>query len=228
MIKEKMLAVQKDARVVQIWGSTLHHIDDLPYDPIEYCPHVYGFFRKKHADVKVRPLLDTPTKGQLPLPDPANMTDTEKKASTFMPDLKEDFGFSDAEIKASGVSDKRSCIKFAGGEKAAIERMTEYIHSRKAVSKYASTRNMLLGRNYASKMSPWLAIGAISIRKIFWELQDFEKKNTRNESTTVYLDELFWRDFNRWWCMHHGNKVFSEYGIYDREYYQWKTNKSWV
>lgn len=28
--------------------------------------------------------------------------------------------------------------------------------------------------------------------------------------------------------MRHGNKVFFEYGIYDREYYSWKTDQEWV
>ena len=40
----------------------------------------------------------------------------------------------------------------------------------------------------------------------------------------MYIDELFWRDFNRYWCLFHGNKVFSEYGIYDRTYYNWRTD----
>jgi len=30
---------------VNLWGSTLYHIDDMPYDPIVYFPHVYGNFR---------------------------------------------------------------------------------------------------------------------------------------------------------------------------------------
>lgn len=44
----------------------------------------------------------------------------------------------------------------------------------------------------------------------------------------MFIDELFWRDFNRFWCMNHGDKVFSEYGIYDRQYYDWKTNSETV
>lgn len=37
-----------------------------------------------------------------------------------------------------------------------------------------------------------------------------------------------WRDFNRYWCIFHGDKIFHEYGIYNREYYQWKTDMSIV
>ena len=44
-------------------------------------------------------------------------------------------------------------------------------------------------------------------------------------STKVFIDELFWRDFYKYWCMRYSTKVFSSYGIYDRAYYNWKTNK---
>jgi len=63
---------------------------------------------------------------------------------------------------------------------------------------------------------------------IYWKVKEFEKKYKSNMSTTVFIDELFWRDFNRYWCMNHGNKVFSSYGIYNREYYAWKTDMAIV
>lgn len=59
---------------------------------------------------------------------------------------------------------------------------------------------------------------------IYWRMQDYHKENKANESTKVFLDEVMWRDFMRGWCMKNGNKVFYEYGIYDRKYYNWKTD----
>lgn len=56
----------KNAEIVSIWGSTLHHIDDLPYNPKEHIPHVYGRFRDKNSEVKVRPMVPEPQKGDLP------------------------------------------------------------------------------------------------------------------------------------------------------------------
>ena len=79
-----------------IWNSTLHHIDDLPYDPVEYFPHVYGNMRKKQSTVKVRNLLSSPEKGDLPSLKPKNEAITQ--ALTFMPELKKHFKFSDEEI----------------------------------------------------------------------------------------------------------------------------------
>ena len=124
-------------------------------------------------------------------------------------------------MKASASQDSRICYKFRGGEEAGLKRLNEYVFSKRAVSKYESTRNDLIGADYSSKLSPWLANGSISSRKVYWEVKRFEEEQVRNESTKIYIDELFWRDFNRFWCMNHGNKVFQSYGIYDRTYYNW-------
>ena len=43
---ESLEAKGADVRLMPIWNSTLHHIDDLPYDPAEYCAHGYSNFRK--------------------------------------------------------------------------------------------------------------------------------------------------------------------------------------
>jgi len=96
------------------------------------------------------------------------------------------------------------------------------------VGHYNDTRNNLNGTNYSSKLSPWLANGTLSIRQVYHETKRFEKENSSNESTKVFVDELFWRDFNRFWFMHNAGKAFSSYGIYDRTYYAWKTEKESV
>ena len=64
----------------------MHHIDDLPYDPVEYFPHVYGNMRKKQWNLKVRKVFTSPKKGDLP----ALQTKDEfvKTALNFVPDLK--------------------------------------------------------------------------------------------------------------------------------------------
>jgi hypothetical protein len=56
------------AKIESVWGLTLHHLNDLDYDPNEYLPHIYGKFRERNLNVKVRPLLPTPTKNQMPFP----------------------------------------------------------------------------------------------------------------------------------------------------------------
>jgi len=167
----------------------------------------------------VRPLVPTPTKGTLPT---ASETKLISEATMFMPDLVKHLKYSKEEAEA--VPDKRSCLEFHGGEDEALKRCKAYIWDSKAVGHYSATRNSLIGSNYSSKLSPWFATGALSIRYVYHETKAFEDKHRANESTKVYIDELFWRDFNRFWCMRHSIKVFSSYGIYDRTYYDWKTD----
>ena len=78
-----------------IWGLTMHHLNDLDYNPLEYLPHIYGKFRERNAYVKVRPVVAPPAKKELPFP-PKDGAIIEKHAD-YMPTLK-DFGFSDAQV----------------------------------------------------------------------------------------------------------------------------------
>ena len=120
--------------------------------------------------------------------------------------------------------DKRACYQFKGGETAGLKRLNEYIHTKGSVSHYAATRNELLGSEYSSKLSPWLANGSLSCRQVYYATKQYEKKKSANNGTRVFIDELFWRDYNKYWFMRQGNKGFSSYGIYNRTYYDWKTD----
>ena len=189
----------------------------MPYKPATELPHIYGKFREKSEGTRVRALLPTPKKGELPFP--KNPSKDIDAAAKFMPDLVKDFGYEKDQVEAP--KDKRECYDFRGGEDAGLKRVKEYIWGTMAVANYATTRNQLIGSNYSSKLSPWLACGALSPRYVYFETRSFEEKHRRNESTKVFIDELFWRDFNRYWCLKYGNKVFYSYGIYDRKYYNW-------
>jgi deoxyribodipyrimidine photo-lyase len=88
-----------------------------------------------------------------------------KHSTKFMPTL-DDFEFSKEEIEKP--KDNRACLDFIGGEDAGIERVNDYLWGTKSVGKYVTTRNDLLGSNYSSKISPWLAIGALSPRYVYF------------------------------------------------------------
>lgn len=112
--------------------------------------------------------MDTPEAGSLPFMNMSNAQDFEQEAATFLPDLESDLGFTEEEVKETSVQDKRICYKFVGGEEAGLKRLDEYVHTKRAVSKYATTRNNLIGANYSSKLSPWLANGSVSPRQVYW------------------------------------------------------------
>jgi deoxyribodipyrimidine photo-lyase len=60
-------------------------------------------------------------------------------------------------------------LAFEGGEAAALKRLRHYLWDTKCISSYFDTRNGMLGADYSTKFSPWLALGCISPRTIFHE-----------------------------------------------------------
>jgi deoxyribodipyrimidine photo-lyase len=49
-----LLSSNANVDFVSVWGSTLHHVDDLPYNPRKYLPNVYTKFVREGADTPVR------------------------------------------------------------------------------------------------------------------------------------------------------------------------------
>ena len=80
------------------------------------------------------------------------------------------------------------------GEKAATQRLLSFLQEK--VSNYSKDRNHPI-IDGTSKLSPYLAIGAISSRRCLLEalkLNDFEL-SSGNKGITKWIDELIWREF---------------------------------
>ena len=73
---------------------------------------------------------------------------------------------------------------------------------------YKDTRNGMLGPDYSSKFSPWLATGSISPRVIFAEIAKYERERVENDSTYWLFFELIWRDFFRFSAISFGDAFF--------------------
>ena len=116
--------------------------------------------------------------------------------------------------------------EFRGGEREGLKRLEEYIFGTKSISHYAKTRNALDGLNFASKLSPWIANGTLSIRKVYHEALRFEKEFGHEASVKKFIDELFWRDFARFYCLKNGTKIFFEYGVSNRGPHRWETDQN--
>ncbi|MDO6744437.1 DASH family cryptochrome [Tenacibaculum soleae] len=110
-----------------------------------------------------------------------------------------------------------SAFTFKGGESEALKRIKSYFFKTEAVLNYRQTRNQLLGANYSTKLSSWLANGSVSAKTIYWELKGFEESVGKNDSTYwVYL-ELLWREFFKHTARFQGVKIFALGGIQDKE-----------
>ena len=122
---------------------------------------------------------------------------------------------------------KNSVFKFLGGETSAKERVYEYFFETKRISKYKLTRNKLLGKDYSSKLSSWLANGSISVRYVYMQIKKYEEEIEKNESTYWLFFELIWRDFFKYVSMQHKDKFFSKSGIYG-DSKDWSNNKELI
>lgn len=143
---------------------------------------------------------------------------------TAIPTLEE-LGF------AAFQEDRRTAFPFRGGENQALARLQEYLWNTKKISQYKQTRNGLIGTDYSSKFSPWLANGCLSPKTIYWEIKRYEKEVEANESTYWLIFELLWRDYFKYISLQNGNAIFKIGGILNREY-QWsqdeKAIQQWI
>ena len=106
-----------------------------------------------------------------------------------------------------------SAFPFAGGEAAASARLRDYLWDSQNVRQYQDTRNGMIGSEYSSKLSPWLANGSLSPRRVMAELRRHEAQFGRNESTHGLWVELLWREFFRWTLVRHGAALFRAGGL---------------
>lgn len=120
-----------------------------------------------------------------------------------------------------------TAFPFKGGETAAIERLEQYLFDTKKIGVYKKTRNGLLGRDYSSKFSPWLANGSLSPKIIYWKIKDFESQHYKNDSTYWLIFELLWRDYFKYISIKHQNQIFKRTGILKKTYH-WSTDKKMI
>jgi len=129
-----------------------------------------------------------------------------------------DLGFDDFDVH------KDSVFRFKGGETNAKDRIKNYFFDTRNVSRYKLTRNGLIGEDYSSKFSPWLANGSVSVKYIFKLLKEYETKVEKNDSTYWLYFELIWRDFFKYVSMQHKDKFFNKDGIYGEDK-EWSDDK---
>lgn len=190
-------------------GKMLYYTQDLPF-PITHCPEVFSNFRKEVERF-------VPVREPLSKPNSFNSVSVDIPKGNI-PNLA-DFGFEDFEAPTQAFSPK-------GGETNALNRLKYYLWDTNLIKKYKETRNQLLGTDYSSKLSPWLAQGCISPKTIYYELKKYEAENGSNDSTYWLFFELLWRDFFRLMGKKHENQIFLQGGIKGEIDAAWKNDKN--
>jgi deoxyribodipyrimidine photo-lyase len=178
------------------WGHTLFHPNDLPF-AVNNLPELFTHFRKQvEQQSTVKPARRSPS--ALP-----SLPEIEVG---LLPQLA-DLGL------ATPLHDDRAVMRFEGGETAGLARLEHYIWQHDCLKIYKETRNGMLGADYSSKFSPWLALGCLSPRYIYEQVQLYEAERVRNDSTYWLIFELLWRDYFRLICAKHGDRIFRRSGL---------------
>lgn len=175
--------------------STLYHPNDLPFS-VRDIPDVFTDFRKRaERESTIRAVWSAPEEIRTPALN-----------ATVIPSLA-DLGYTAEPI------DSRAVLPFVGGESKALERLEYYTFQTKLLSNYKETRNGLVGGDYSSKFSPWLAHGCLSPREIVARVNEYEDEFEANDSTYWLIFELIWRDYFRFSMKKHKHNFFLEGGI---------------
>ncbi|KAK1084045.1 hypothetical protein LTR33_002891 [Friedmanniomyces endolithicus] len=220
--------VLKEDKVFKVWKDEKYFIDDrdLPINNARELSDVFTNFRKTVEPLREAPRKELPAPEKLlPLPDfiprqaspfaIPNTLDGMKEA--LLKPIREDLEVSGMPSMPSGT---QSAHPFIGGSKPGHERIRNLIDSG-AMSGYKDTRNGLLGLDFSTKLSAWLALGSISARQIHWRMLEFEDGKTdvgksahgygkgENKGTAAVRFELLWRDYMRLCTRKFGLRLFN-------------------
>ena len=153
------------------WGHTLYQLEDLPFS-LSNLPELFTKFRKDvEKDPQIRSSLPAPA-SLPPLPAEIAVAASPMENHGNLPSIT-DLGL------AAPQSDPRGVLAYKGGETAGIDRVQEYIWNRDRLRIYKETRNGMLGADYSSKFSTWLALGCVSPRYIYAQVQKISGRADR-------------------------------------------------
>jgi deoxyribodipyrimidine photo-lyase len=165
-----------------VWGSTLYDLKELPYqDDLIDMPDTFTPFRntvEKKCTIHA-PLPVPKDVGPFPTSEDLSLCD---KYTSFLPTLQ-DLGYTAQQITEANTEDSRGVMAFRGGETSGLARVNDYIWDKDLLRNYFDTRNCMIGADYSSKLSPWLAHGNLSPRYVASQCKRYEEERVANKST---------------------------------------------
>ena len=216
----------------RLWNDEKYYVDDrdIGFQDPGQLPDFYTAWRKKIEPLREapRPVLPTPSNlAPLPPSMPSQSppfeipTTVEEIIARLHKPLDPNLGLFDPPTWPAKAT---SAHPFHGGETAGHERI-RHIITRGLITTYKDTRNGMLGPDFSTKLSAWLAIGCISARQIHEALLDFEDARTElgkgvpgygkgeNKGTASIRFELLWRDYFRLTTRKFGARLFNIRGF---------------
>ncbi|CAI7739934.1 unnamed protein product [Closterium sp. NIES-53] len=199
------------------WGSTLFHVDDLPF-ALPHMPSNYSAFRQAVSRIQVRDMVEAPEYLK-PMPVMGNVQPGE------IPSL-EALGLSAIHPPTQNAH----MTSMQGGEAEALRKLSGFVAESKSAatgSKATGPSSSQYGASFSCKISPWLAMGCLSPRRVFHQVLQLEgsrahqltskpaakarlsgpKAATATAAKEPSMDwlvfELLWRDFFRFITKRH-------------------------
>ncbi|MCU0866144.1 MAG: DASH family cryptochrome [Planctomycetes bacterium] len=184
-------------QVVTCWDRTLVPLDALPF-AVSATPEVFTSFRER---------VEALAGAVPPLPAVPSLVAAHPEVDPGpLPTLAE-FGLDEP------TPDPRAVLPFRGGATAGRARLQAWLWDQDRLRHYKQTRNGMIGADYSSKFSPWLALGCLSARQVQAEIGRYEAERVRNESTYWLTFELLWRDYFQLIARKHGARLFAASGL---------------
>ncbi|KAI2779840.1 cryptochrome [Daldinia loculata] len=227
------------------WVDEKYFIDDrdLKLDKDD-LPDVFTTYRKMMEPLREKPraTLSTPQKDTLPKSVEKSLI--PRQESPFeIPSSYDEFEEALLRPVRGALSNSppfpegaKSAHPFRGGEDSAHSRLDHLIQSGSA-SLYKSSRNGLLGSDFSTKLSAYLAQGCITARQVHDKLVAYEDGKDKslaesqgygdgeNEGTKAIRFELLWRDYMRLCTRKFKEKLFLRSGFRDDRANKWKSAK---
>ena len=232
-------ATERAGAEFKLWTDEKYYIDDrdIPFRNPRDLPDVFTSFRKQVEPLREAPRRTLPSPSKLPpLPPsipsqphpftiPATVEDTIAK---LLKPLDPSLGLSHPP-----ESTAKSAHPFNGGESTGQERIRHLIKSGNMTT-YKDTRNGLLGLDFSTKLSAFLALGSITARQVHEFLVNFEDGKTdlgkgvhgygkgENKGTAAVRFELLWRDYFRLITRKFGTQMFRIEGCRNDKSSAWR------
>ncbi|KAL8387153.1 hypothetical protein RB595_010118 [Gaeumannomyces hyphopodioides] len=214
----------------QRWVDEKYFVDDrdLNFKEAHELPQIFTDYRKSVEPLRQKPRksLPRPAPGSLPaFPEAGSIP--EQAAPFVIPETYEKLELAlllplndSLEATLPSPDGSVSAHPFRGGEDAAQERLG-YVLSSGIMSKYKQTRNGLVGADFSTKLSAYLAQGCITARQVHEALVGLEDGTNpklegaegfgkgETDDIKAVREELMWRDYMRLYTKKIGAKLFS-------------------
>ncbi|KAI0147520.1 cryptochrome [Xylariaceae sp. FL1272] len=224
------------------WVDEKYFMDDrdLKLESPQDLPDVFTTYRKMIEPLRERPRATKPRPSINTLPPAIENSEMPTQQHPFeIPVSLEAFEnallrpLTSAVPKAAQADTSKSAHPFHGGEDNALKRLNHLITSGVA-TEYRSSRNGLLGIDFSTKLSAYLAQGCITARQIHEKLVRLEDGSDseyadsngfgqgESEGTKAVRFELLWRDYMRLCTRKFRVKLFALYGFRGESSHEWK------